>query len=111
MAIPHAVSGEVVDVRPLGKAISSTITHTIVKTASLEVIRIVLHAGNELPPHRVPGEITVQCLEGNVTFRAGDVDRELSAGQLLYLAGGVEHALRASTDSSLLVTIVLRAKV
>lgn len=110
MAIPHAVSGEVVDVRPLDKAISSAITHTIIKTDSLEVIRIVLHAGNELPPHRVPGEITVQCLEGNVTFRAGGVDRELSSGQLLYLDGGVEHALRANTDSSLLVTLMLEPK-
>jgi quercetin dioxygenase-like cupin family protein len=110
MAIPHAASGEVVDIRPLGAALSSTVTHTIVKTAALEVIRIVLRAGNELPPHRVPGEITVQCLEGKVTFRAADVDRALAAGQFLFLDGGVEHALRAHEESSLLVTIVLKHK-
>ena len=28
MAIPHATSGEVIDVRPLGAALTKTITHT-----------------------------------------------------------------------------------
>lgn len=110
MAIPHAKSGEVVDVRPLGEALAKSITQTIVKTDDLEVIRIVLPAGNELPPHQVPGEITVQCLEGKVEFRTGELNRELTAGTMLYLASGQEHALRASEDASLLVTILLKHK-
>ena len=111
MAIPHAKPGEVVDVRPLGAALTKTITQTIVKTDDLEVIRIVLPAGNDLPPHQVPGEITVQCLEGKVTFRVGEVDRELTAGKMLYLEGGSKHSLRASENSSLLVTILLKHKI
>ena len=110
MAISHAASGEVVDVRPLNTAIATSITHTIVKTDDLEVIRIVLLAGNELPPHEVPGDITVQCLEGKVTFSVGNVARELTAGDFLYVEGGGQHSLRASEDSSLLVTIVLKHK-
>jgi len=110
MAIPHAKSGEVVDVRPMGAKLSGTITHTIVKTDDLEVIRIVLLAGNELPPHAVPGDITVQCLEGKVDFRVGEVNRELTEGKFLYVEGGGLHALRASEDSSLLVTILLKPK-
>ena len=77
MAISHAVSGQVVNVRPLDKSIATAITHTIVKTNDLEVIRVVLLAGNELPPHEVPGDITVQCLEGKVEFGVGDLVREL----------------------------------
>ena len=110
MAIPHAKPGEVVDVRPLGAALAQTITRTIVKTDDLEVIRIVLPAGNELPAHQVPGEITVQCLEGKVAFRVDEVDRELTAGKILYLEGGSKHSLRASENSSLLVTILLKHK-
>ena len=45
MAIPHAKPGEVVDVRPLGSGLSAASTWTIVKTDALEVIRIVLPAG------------------------------------------------------------------
>jgi quercetin dioxygenase-like cupin family protein len=108
MAIPHAKSGEVIDVRPLREALTKTITHTIVKTDHLEVIRIVLLAGRELPTHQVPGEITVQCVEGKVAFTIGQVVRELTAGTLLYVEGDGEHSLRASEDSSLLVTILLK---
>lgn len=108
MAIPHAKPGQVVDVRPLGSGLSAASTWTIVKTDALEVIRIVLPAGKELPRHKVPGEITVQCLEGKVEFRVGELKRELTAGTFLYLEGSGEHSLRASEDSSLLVTILLQ---
>ena len=107
MAIPHAKPAEVIDIRPLGTKIDGTRTSTLVKTDSLEVIRLVLLAGKEIKPHQVPGEITVFCLEGNVVFQAGDSEFELTAGELTYLAGSVEHALRAIKDSSLLVTILL----
>jgi quercetin dioxygenase-like cupin family protein len=110
MAIPHAKPGEVVDVRPLGSGLSAAGTWTIVKTDTLEVIRIVLPAGKELPPHKVPGEITVQCLEGKVEFRSGELTRELTGGMFLYLEGDAEHSLRTSENSSLLVTILLQRK-
>jgi quercetin dioxygenase-like cupin family protein len=110
MAIPHAKPGEVVDVQPLGSELSGKNTWTIVKTDSLEVIRIVLPAGKELAAHKVPGEITVLCLEGEVEFGVGNLKRELTAGKFLYLAGDSEHSLRARLDSSLLVTILLQHK-
>jgi quercetin dioxygenase-like cupin family protein len=108
MAIPHAAPGEVVSVRPLASALSNAKTSTLVKTDTLEVIRLVVPAGKEVPAHRVAGEITVQCLEGRVAFTAGDATRELAAGDLLYLSGGESHSLRGIEDASVLVTILLR---
>jgi|SRR5215469_12764461 len=108
MAIHHAAPAEVFDVGPLGAALENSKTKVLVKTDTLEMIRIVLPAGKQLPPHRVEGEITVQCLEGCMAFNAGGSEHELAAGQMLYLAGGETHALRGITDSSLLVTILLR---
>lgn len=110
MAIPHAESGEVIDVRPLGERIQQRGTSTLCKTDSLEVLRLVLPAGAQLPRHQVAGEITVHCLEGRIVFDAGGTNRELTAGKLLFLSGGTPHALRAEEDSSLLVTILLRHK-
>jgi quercetin dioxygenase-like cupin family protein len=110
MAIPHARPGEVIDVRPLGAALVKTKTETLVKTESLEVIRIVLPAGKDIARHDVPGEITVQCLEGNVEFRVGELKRDLTAGNLLYLEGADKHSLHANVSSSLLVTILLEHK-
>jgi quercetin dioxygenase-like cupin family protein len=78
------------------------------KSADLEVMRLVLLSGSSLPPHSVPGEITVQCIEGSIDVTAEGRSHVLQAGQLLYLAGGVTHGVTALLDSSALVTVALR---
>ena len=80
MAIPHAKSGEMIDVRPVGEALAPARTSTLVKTDGLEIIRLAVPAGKELLHHQVAGEITVQCLEGRVAFTAGATARESRAG-------------------------------
>ena len=107
MAMPHAASGQIVDVRPLGDTLTRSVTTTLVKTEHLEVIRLVVPAGKEIPPHQVAGEITVQCLEGEVEFRTGGKSQVLSAGHLLYVRGNESHALKGIQSSSVLVTIHL----
>jgi quercetin dioxygenase-like cupin family protein len=56
----------------------------------------------------VPGDITLQCIEGSadVSCRAGL--RRLEAGHLVYLSGGDLHGVRAVQDASLLLTIALK---
>lgn len=109
MSIPHAKSNEVVPLL-LGDDLGNSKTATLVKTADLELIRLVLPAGKEIPSHKAPGEITVQCLEGRVAFTADGKTQELTAGQLLYLAAGEPHAVKGIKDSSLLVTLLLKSK-
>jgi quercetin dioxygenase-like cupin family protein len=108
MAVHHAIPAEVIDVRPLGTKLRDSKTSVLVKTETLELIRIVVPAGKQLPPHQVEGEITVQCLEGRIVFDADGAERELAQGEMLYLAGGATHALRGVEDASVLVTILLR---
>ena len=43
MAIPHAKSGEVIDVRPLGSALAQARTTTLVKTALSVNFYVVSH--------------------------------------------------------------------
>ena len=50
----------------------------------------------------------IHCLEGAINLTAGGQTRQMKAGQLVWLEGGVDHALEAVHDSSLLLTIVLR---
>jgi quercetin dioxygenase-like cupin family protein len=107
MALSHAQPGQVVDVSPLGSRIAQEKTVALFKSKDLEVMRIVLKAGASLPPHKVPGEITIQCVEGMLLVSVDGTDRSLQAGQLLYLGGGVLHDLRAVQDSSALVTVAL----
>jgi quercetin dioxygenase-like cupin family protein len=107
MAIQHGASGQVVDLGPLGPRLYEAKTFALFKSENFEVIRLVLCAGKRLPPHRVPGEITIQCLEGSIAVLADQRESVLHAGELLYLAGNEIHSLYAQEDSSALVTIAL----
>ncbi len=107
MALHHALSGELINVRPVDASIATTRTATLYKTQHLEVFRIVLLAGKEVPEHAVVGELTVQCLEGSVEFSIGTTRDVMRAGDLKCLAGGVPHSLRAIEDTSILATLLL----
>ena len=109
MAIPHALPGQAIDVRPLGARLFGETTVALFKSEDLEVMRLVLRAGKSLPPHRVPGEITVQCIEGSIDVTTEGASHVLRAGQLLFLLGNVSHGVTALADSSVLVTVVLKA--
>jgi quercetin dioxygenase-like cupin family protein len=107
VTVPHANPGEVVDVRPLGAALATTATRTLVKTEAVTVVRMVVLAGKEVPTHTAKGELVVQCLEGKVAFTASGKTHDLEAGHLLYLSTGEPHSLRGIEDGSLLLTVVL----
>ncbi len=109
MAISHVTSGEIVDVRAFGSELASHRTSALFKTSTLEVLRLVLLAGKSMPPHKVAGEITLQCLEGLVELTVEGQVQKLAMGQLVFLSGGVMHSLIAIEDSSVLVTILLHA--
>lgn len=106
MSLPHARPGEVIDVRPLGSALAGARTTALAKSEHLEIIRLIIPRGKEIPSHSSRGEITVQCLEGRVAFTTFGGVRELEAGHLLYLEGGSAHSVLAIDDASLLVTII-----
>lgn len=108
MAISHAASGQLLDLHCLTEQFSETRTFALFKTDQLEVMRLVVPTHKTVPSHQVKGEVTVQCLAGEVDFTADGKTQRMKAGQLVWLAGGVAHGLTAVRDSSLLVTLVLR---
>ena len=108
MAIDHAASGQLIDVFPLTDRLCESRTVALFKTTEIEVMRLIVPAGKTVPSHDVKGEITVQCLEGEVDFTADGQTQRMTAGRLLWLEGGVAHGLTAVRDASLLVTIVLQ---
>lgn len=109
MALPHAHSGQVIDVGPLGSRLSQEKSVALFKSADLEVMRLVLPAGRSLPEHSVPGEITIHCIEGAIEVSAHGAVVSLQAGQILYLGRGVAHGVAAQQDSSALLTVALRS--
>jgi len=102
LAIEHARHGQVIDLTTFHTADSAA----LVKTGSFEVIRVVIKAGKSLPPHKVDGPITVQCLSGQCTFFVGEEPHKISPGMWLHLNGGTIHAVEAAESTALLVTIL-----
>lgn len=107
MALQHAVSGELINIRPLGSELSSNTTKALYKSTHLELFRMVLAAGKTVPSHKVAGEITVQCLEGSIEFKLENSTQVMRQGDLLCLAGAQYHSITALEPASVLVTILL----
>ncbi|GAB3540882.1 cupin domain-containing protein [Noviherbaspirillum agri] len=106
MALRHPTSGELVDIRPLGDKLVDTPSTALVRTEDFEVMRMILPMGKSVPQHHVPGELTIQCLEGIVELQAHGKTVAMRAGDLVFLAGEVPHALYALENSAILVTMV-----
>jgi len=109
MALPHAQSGQIVSVRPLGERLPEAVSTALLKAGQLEVIRVVLPTGRSMKEHQVPGEATVQCIEGVVEFASDGAVQQLHPGDFVHLAPRALHSLTAVRPASLLVTICLRA--
>ena len=78
------------------------------KEDGLKVVLVAMRAGNEIHSHKAGAPITVQVLEGCVSFEAGGETRRLAPGALLTLRSGTPHAVRAPEDSAFLLTIAGR---
>ena len=71
-----------------------------------QIISIELHHNEKLSKHKANEPITVFCLAGNGTFRAGEDledEQKLVAGTLLTLEAEVEHEVVAEPDIHILV--------
>jgi nucleotide-binding universal stress UspA family protein/quercetin dioxygenase-like cupin family protein len=102
-----AETRDVIDVRPLGEALPTTMTKVLARGENLEVIRLVVLSGKEIAERKGKGEIVVQCLEGRVSFTAFGKVQELEAGNLLYLSTGEPFKVRGIENASLLLTMLL----
>ena len=106
MSLLHAASGEVISLQPLGDTLINALSTAIVRTPHLELIRTVLHAGRSVPEHKIDGELTLQCIEGELRVSAHGRKITLMPGHMLFLDGGVPHAVEAMKDSSALLTLL-----
>lgn len=105
MALQHAKPGQVVT---LSTSTSGRST-ALVKTDGFEAIRLVIASGAEIPAHRVPGRLTLQCLDGRVEVGLVGQAVTMRAGDWLHLDGGASHSVKGLDDSVLLLTIVLQS--
>jgi quercetin dioxygenase-like cupin family protein len=80
---------------------------TLFKHADVTVALFVFDRFSHLPEHVAQGIVTMHVLNGWMKISAGDVEHELKAGQMLVLASGVRHSLKAEAESEVLVSVHL----
>ena len=78
---------------------------TLLKDHRLRLVLVVMHAGTVIPPHTAAGPITVQALQGHLTFSVESHDVPLSPGTLLTLEAGTPHRVEAIEDCAFLLTV------
>src|ERR1700740_3066065 len=105
MATQQINVGELVDVRPLGSALASSQRTILLRAEQVEIVRLVVPAGKEIPEHTAKGEIVVQCLEGRVAYTVFGKTLILEAGKLLYMPMGEPHSVKGIEDALLLSTV------
>lgn len=107
MALHHATSGDKIALARSDDDIAFFTSVALAKTPNMEVIRMVLPKERPMPEHKVDGDMTLQCLEGEIDVDAHGRIVTLKPGEMLYLTGGVPHSVRAVEDAVALMTILL----
>jgi len=88
---------------------TKNVAHGIVSQAILTApgLRVTLFhfaAGQELSEHTTPARALIQVLAGSCDFNLNGETRRLNAGDLLHMPPKLPHAVRATTDLTLLIT-------
>jgi len=79
---------------------------TLLKEGALRVTLVMVKAGGSITKHHSAGPITVQVLEGDIRFSAAGKEYRLKTGDLLTVAGGVEHDVASDGGGTFLLTLV-----
>lgn len=72
-----------------------------------QLLEVILQNGEILPKHKATEPITVFCLAGNGTFRAGkdlEDEQKLTAGTLITLEAEIEHEVTGEPEIHILVS-------
>lgn len=78
---------------------------TIFKTDVMRVVLVAMHQGSEMRQHTTAGVISVQVLEGQISFRTGMDTAELGVGQMAALHANIPHSVYANEESLFLLTV------
>jgi quercetin dioxygenase-like cupin family protein len=78
---------------------------TLRKGEGMNVVLLVMKAGDRLEEHAAPGPLSLSVREGRVRFMAEEEVAEAGSGTLLTCDAGVRHTVEALSDTVCLLTI------
>ena len=108
MALVHAQPLEIIDLHKADDSSGATVSRSLLRSPRLQLLRVVLEAGDLLPKHHVSGDVTIQCLYGDADVVTASRTCQLVAGSLMMLPAEMPHEVSARVHTALLITIVQR---
>ena len=86
-------------------AANGIVSRTLLRTANARVVLFGFTEGQELTEHTSTQHALVQVLSGECEFSLAGKPQTLKSGDLLYMPPSLPHALRATTQFSMLLTL------
>ena len=78
---------------------------TIYKTNGMRIVLIALHEDAVMEKHTTNGVVSVQLLEGEISFNVNSESFLLKPGQIIALHRNVSHSVAAIKESVFLLTV------
>jgi quercetin dioxygenase-like cupin family protein len=85
-------------------AANGIVSRTLLRTANSRVILFGFAEGQELTEHTSTQHAVIQILSGECEFSLAGKMRSLKTGDLLYMPPNLPHAVKATTQFSMLLT-------
>jgi quercetin dioxygenase-like cupin family protein len=81
------------------------VSRTLLKTPTTRVVLFGFAAGQELSEHTSTHQAMIQILSGECEFSLAGTPHLLKAGDLLYMPPNLPHAVKATQQFSMLLTL------
>jgi quercetin dioxygenase-like cupin family protein len=101
-----SANGKVVSLAEETKfAPNGIVSRTLLRTENSRVVLFGFAEGQELTEHTSTQHATIQILSGECDFSLAGTPHALKAGDLLYMPPNLPHAVKATTQFSMLLTL------
>lgn len=82
------------------------VSRTLMKTSTARVVLFGFAAGQELSEHTSPHQALIQILSGACEFTLAGKAHTVKTGDLLYMPPNLPHAVKATEQFSMLLTLL-----
>jgi quercetin dioxygenase-like cupin family protein len=86
-------------------AANGIVSRTLLRTANARTVLFGFAEGQELTEHTSTQHASIQILSGECEFSLAGQPHNLKAGDFLYMPPNLAHAVRATTQCSMLLTL------
>ena len=81
------------------------VSRTLLRTENSRVVLFGFAEGQELTEHTSTQHATIQILSGECEFNLAGTPHQMKAGDLLYMPPNLAHAVKATSQFSMLLTL------